>query len=255
MPVLFIGHGNPMNAIEQNTFHRSWQELGRQLPKPQAVLCISAHWETDGVFVTSAQQPETIHDFGGFPQALFDVQYRAPGSVQLAHRTTELLSEFGARLDPERGLDHGAWSVLAPMYPAADVPVVQLSLATRQTGSFHYTLAGALAPLRDEGVLIAGSGGIVHNLRTFSFHDPRPQAWAVGFDTEVKRLIVAGEHDALAAYERIGPHAKLSVPTPEHYLPLLYPLALRTEAEPLCFFNSELVSSLSMTSFRIGTAP
>jgi len=254
MPVLFVGHGSPMNAIERNEFYRSWVELGRKLPKPKAVLCISAHWETRGVYVTATETPETIHDFYGFPKALFDVQYPAPGNPRLAQRVAELVSSLQVRLDPGRGLDHGAWSVLVAMYPAADIPVVQLSLDTGQPGKFHYALARELAPLRDEDVLILGSGNMVHNLPMFSFHDPQPLPWAVECDTELRRRIQAREHESLMDYDTLGPHARLAVPTPEHYFPLLYCLALQEQTEPASFFNSRVISAISMTSVLIGAA-
>jgi 4,5-DOPA dioxygenase extradiol len=254
MPVLFVGHGNPMNAIERNEFHHSWQELGRRLPKPKAVLCISAHWETRGVCVTATGKPETIHDFHGFPKALFDVQYPAPGDADLANRISGLISSTKSRLDQGRGLDHGAWSVLAPMYPAADIPVVQLSLDTSQPGRFHYALARELAPLRDEGILILGSGNIVHNLRLFSFHDPQPLPWAAECDATLRRRIQAREHDLLLDYDTLGPNARLAVPTPEHYFPLLYALALQEDAELVSFFNERVISAISMTSLLIGAA-
>ena len=252
MPVLFIGHGNPMNAIERTEFRRSWEDLGRRLPRPKAVMCISAHWETRGVYLTASGRPETIHDFYGFPQALFEVQYPAPGDPVLARRTRERISSLDAHLDPERGLDHGAWSVLLAMYPEADIPVVQLSLDTDRPGGFHYALARELRPLRDEGVLILGSGNIVHNLRLFSYHDPTTLDWAVRFDGEIKRRITARDHEALMSCETLGPDARLAVPTPEHYYPLLYALALQDEGEPLHFFNSTVLSSISMTSVLIG---
>ena len=254
MPVLFVGHGNPMNAIERNEFHRSWQELGRRLPKPKAILCISAHWETRGVYVTASGKPETIHDFYGFPKALFDVQYPVPGDADLANRISGLISTTKVRLDQGRGLDHGAWSVLAPMYPAADIPVVQLSLDTSQPGEFHYALARELAPLREEGILILGSGNIVHNLRLFSFHDPQPLPWATEIDATLRRRILAREHDLLKDYDTLGPNARLAVPTPEHYLPLLYALALQEDAEPASIFNDRVISAISMTSVLIGEA-
>ena len=219
MPVLFVGHGNPMNAIERNEFYRSWQKLGRRLPKPKAVLCVSAHWETRGVYVTATGKPETIHDFYGFPKALFDVQYPVPGDAHLAHRISGLISSTKVRLDQGRGLDHGAWSVLAPMYPAADIPVVQLSLDTSQPGEFHYALARELAPLREEGILILGSGNIVHNLRLFSFHDPQPLPWATECDATLRQRILARDHESLMDYDSLGPNARLAVPTPEHYFP------------------------------------
>lgn len=252
MPVLFVGHGNPMNAIERNAFHERWEELGRTLPKPKSILCISAHWETQGPCLTASERPDTIHDFFGFPKALFDVRYRAPGDPALAGRVRELLSEADVRLDPDRGLDHGAWSVLLAMYPEADVPVVQLSLDTTRRGSSHYTLAQALRPLRDEGVLVVGSGNIVHNLRVFRFHDPEPLDWALRCDEEIKQRIVEGDHEALMTLDELGDSAQLAIPTPEHYYPLLYALALQDEHEPLRFFNSTVMSSISMTSVVIG---
>ncbi len=252
MPVLFVGHGNPMNAIEPSRFHRRWEALGRELPQPRAVLCISAHWETRGLYLTAAERPDTIHDFYGFPKALFDVRYPAPGDPDLAQRCAELLVDDGARLDPGRGLDHGAWSVLIAMYPDANVPVVQLSLDTGRPGAFHYRIARALAPLRDEGVLILGSGNIVHNLRLFEYHDPEPLDWAIDFDATVRQRIASGEHGGLIDYAGLGPGAALAIPTPEHYLPLLYALGLQTEEEQPVFFNDEVTGSISMTSIRIG---
>jgi 4,5-DOPA dioxygenase extradiol len=252
MPVMFVGHGNPMNAIEPNEFHRSWEELGRKLPKPKAILCISAHWETRGIYLTASPQPETIHDFYGFPKALFEVRYPAPGDPALARHTKDLLSSVDAVLDPDRGLDHGAWSVLVAMYPEADLPVVQLSLDTTRTGRFHYALAQELRPLRDEGVLILASGNIVHNLPMFSFHNPDPLDWAVHCDEVIVKRIVERDHQALMSYETLGPNAKLAVPTPEHYYPLLYALALQDEGERPSFFNSTVVRSISMTSVLFG---
>jgi 4,5-DOPA dioxygenase extradiol len=252
MPAFFVGHGSPMNAIEQNEFHRTWQEIAHRLPWPKAILCVSAHWETHGVYVTASEQPKTIHDFYGFPQALFEVQYPAPGDPALARRTAELLSTVGVQLDIDWGLDHGAWSVLVAMYPDAHIPVVQLSLDTSQPGSFHYEIAKKLAPLREENVLIIGSGNIVHNLSMFNFHDPMPFDWAVQWDEEIKQRLLAGEHEGLIAYESLGPNAKLAVPTPEHYLPLLYIIALQEEGEKLSFFNNTVLSSISMTSVLIG---
>lgn len=252
MPALFVGHGNPMNAIEPNEFHRGWADLARRLPRPEAVLCISAHWETRGPHVTATATPETIHDFYGFPRALFDVRYPAPGDPRLAHRVAGLVSSLPVGLDPARGLDHGAWSVLIAMYPAADVPVVQLSLDTSQPGAFHYEIARQLAPLRDEGVLVLGSGNIVHNLRLFRFDDPRPLQWAVDCDAEIRRRILAREQDALGDYGTLGANARLAVPTPEHYFPLLYALALKEAGETATFFNARVISSISMTSVLIG---
>src|SRR5258708_14250763 len=220
MPVLFVGHGSPMNAIEDNEFRRGWGDVARRLPKPRAVLCVSAHWETAGVSVTASDRPPTIHDFYGFPRPLFEVRYPAPGHPSLARDTAVLLSPTEVRLDGERGLDHGCWSVLVAMYPEADVPVVQLSLDSRQPGAFHYELGRQLAPLREQGVLVLGSGDIVHNLRVMDFNRPDGYDWAVRFNDEVKKRIRARDHLALATYESLGPAAPLAVPTPEHSLPL-----------------------------------
>lgn len=253
MPALFIGHGNPMHAIEDTPIRKTWETLGKQLPRPRAVLCISAHWETRGLFVTAAERPSTIHDFGGFPKALFDVEYPAPGSPALAARILDLLDTSNAALpDPARGLDHGAWSFLVAMYPAADVPVVQLSLNTSRPARFHYDLAKALTPLRDEGVLIVGSGNIVHNLHLWSFHETRPADWALIFDERVRDQIAARDHESLIAWPRLSEYAPLAIPTVEHYLPLLYPLALQQELEPVRFFNTQVISSISMTSLVVG---
>jgi len=249
MPVLFLGHGSPMNAIEENDFHRSWRALAQRLPRPKAVLCVSAHWETRGVFAGATAQPETIHDFYGFPKALFDVQYRASGEPALARRAAELT---GARLDPERGLDHGSWGVLIAMYPDATVPVVQLSLDSAQPGAWHYALAKKLAPLRDEGILVLGSGNIVHNLGVWRPGDGRPYDWALRFDAEVRRRIDADDHAALADYPALGNDASMSIPTPEHYLPLLYALALQEKGEKAICFNDKVMTSISMTSVVIG---
>jgi len=253
MPVLFVGHGSPMNAIEDNQFRRGWEEVARRLPKPRAVLCVSAHWETAGVSVTASDRPPTIHDFSGFPRRLFEVRYPAPGHPSLARDTALLLKSAEVRLDGERGLDHGCWSVLLAMYPEADVPVVQLSLDSRRPAAFHYELGTRLAPLREEGVLILGSGDIVHNLRVVDFQRPDGYDWAVRFNDGVKKRIRARDHPALVAYESLGPDARLAVPTPEHYLPLLYVLALQAEGDHVAFFNDETVlGSISMTSLTMG---
>lgn len=252
MPVLFVGHGSPMNAIEDNSFHRSWRELGNRLPTPRAVLCISAHWETRGVRVTASERPETIHDFSGFPRALFEVQYPAPGSPELARRTIELLAPEPVAPDTAWGLDHGAWSVLCAMYPEADVPVVQLSLDTARPAAFHYELAKRLAPLRREGVLVLGSGNVVHNLGVYRFGERTPYDWAMRWDEAVRRALLAGEHQILLAYEDQGPDARRSVPTPEHYFPLLYAAALQEPGESLQLFNTAVETSLSMTSVVVG---
>jgi 4,5-DOPA dioxygenase extradiol len=253
MPALFVGHGNPMNAIRQNGFRDNWAALGRRLPRPKSILCISAHWETRGSWVTATSAPETIHDFYGFPKALFDLRFPAPGDPALAGRVAGLVTSERVRLDPGRGLDHGAWSVLVAMYPDADVPVVQLSMDTSRPGRHHYELARQLAPLRDEGVLVLGSGNIVHNLRLFDFRDPAPLDWALAADARLRGLIAERRHDELAAYPDT-PEARLPVPTPEHYLPLLYAIALQEADETADFFNVAVPGSISMTSVLIGAA-
>ncbi len=257
MPVLFVGHGSPMNAIEDNAFVRGWQEVAATLPQPVAILCISAHWETWGALVTAMDRPRTIHDFGGFPRALYEVQYAAPGSPGLAQQVRTALGD-AAGLDQEWGLDHGCWSVLRHMYPEANVPVVQLSLDYARSPQQHYALAQGLAPLRDEGVLIVGSGNIVHNLRRVvvrgeDFNAPYGLPWALEASATLKQLIVERRHAELADYAALGPAVQLAVPTPEHYLPMLYALALRQPDEALRFYNDQPVAgSLTMTSFVIG---
>jgi 4,5-DOPA dioxygenase extradiol len=254
LPALFVGHGSPMNAIENNPWHRAWGETAALLPRPRAVLCVSAHWETNGPAVTTSDRPETIHDFSGFPPALFAVRYPAPGDPALARRVADLLAPERVTLDPARGLDHGAWSILRVMYPSADVPVVQLGIDTRQPGSFHHALARRLSPLREEGVLVLASGNVVHNLRRFDWGSTEPLDWALRFDTEVRARIRSRDHDALLDPLALSPDGRLAVPTPEHYLPVLYPLALQAPDEPVSFFNEDVVSSISMTSVVVGRA-
>ncbi len=252
MPAVFVGHGSPMNAIEDNAFHRAWRDLGQRLPRPKSILCISAHWETRGVALTAMEAPKTIHDFYGFPQALFDVRYPAPGDPALARRAASLLSALDPVLDDEWGLDHGAWSVLIAMYPKADIPVVQLGIDTSKPGVYHYDIGRALKPLRDEGVLILGSGNIVHNLRLFDFRASATPEWAVRFDAIVKERIAANAHDDLIAFEAMGADARLAIPTAEHYLPLLYVLGAQEPDERAAFFNEAVISAISMTSVVIG---
>ncbi|MBL8178300.1 MAG: 4,5-DOPA dioxygenase extradiol [Bryobacterales bacterium] len=248
MPAMFAGHGSPMNAIEDNRFRRGMHEAAQTLPRPEAILCISAHWETEGVCLTASPAPATIHDFYGFPKALHEARYPAPGHPALARRVAGLLP--GAQLDESRGFDHGCWGVLLPMYPDAQIPVVQLSLDRRLSAQQHYALARSLAPLREEGILILGSGNIVHNLGRIGFHSPQGAPWAVRFNRHVKQCILDNGIDALAAYDSFGPEAALSVPTPEHFLPLLYVLAVRRSDDHVQWFNdAELMNSLSMTSF------
>ena len=252
MPALFVGHGSPMNAIEDNAFTRGWQQVAAQMPAPGAILCISAHWETRGVHACTASKPETIHDFRGFPQALFDVRYPAPGDPQLALRVADLAKSTQIHTTPQWGLDHGAWSVLRIMYPQAEIPVVQLSLDSAQPGAFHVQLGRELAALRDDGVLILGSGNIVHNLRLLNFRDPSPADWAVRANDLLCDRISAGDVQALADWPRFGADVGLAVPTPEHYLPLLHVLGARRTGDKIHIFNNVVTSSLAMTSMRIG---
>ncbi len=254
MPALFVGHGSPMNAIEDNEFSRTWQNLGKELPKPNAILCISAHWETNGTFVTAMESPKTIHDFGGFPRELFAVQYPAKGSDTLVKETKQVISKAVVELDHEWGLDHGAWSVIKHMYPNADVPVVQLSLDYRQGASYHYELAKELASLRNKGVLIVGSGNMVHNLGIMDWRNAdQGYDWAVTANEKFKSLITAKNHSSLINYSQLGKEAQMSIPSPEHYLPLLYILALQNDKEEARFFNDkEVYGSISMTGVLIG---
>ena len=252
MPVAFIGHGSPMNAIEDNNFHREWRALGERLPRPKSIVCVSAHWETRGVGVTAMERPKTIHDFYGFPQALFDVRYPAPGDPALAQRVAGLLATHRPVLDQEWGLDHGSWGVLVAIYPRADVPVVQLSLDMTKPGGYHYEVGRALRPLRDEGVLILGSGNIVHNLRLFDWRKPQQLDWAVRFDAAVKKRIAGGQHADLIAFDRMGGDGELAINSAEHYLPLLYVLGAADEGDRVSFFNEAVMSSISMTSVVFG---
>lgn len=252
MPALFVGHGNPMNAILENDITRGWREMGQGL-KPKAILCISAHWQTKGTMVTMTPKPRTIHDFGGFPQALFDVQYPAPGCPEMAEAVIHEVKKTTVEEDHEWGLDHGTWSVLIKMFPDADVPVFQLSLDYKQGPKYHYELAQELKALRHKGVLIVGSGNIVHNLRMARWDSDEPYDWALNFDQKTKEWIENNDYSALINYPKIGQEAMLSIPTNEHYLPMLYTLALRDEKDKLTFFNeSILMRSMSMRSFVIG---
>lgn len=253
MPVVFVGHGNPMNAIEDNEFSRAWQQVGKQLRKPNAILCISAHWETRGTYLTGMDKPKTIHDFGGFPRALFEYQYPAPGSPALAQLTKESIKKALVELDQDAwGLDHGTWSVLTRMFPHADIPVVQLSLDRTQPSEFHYALGKELRALRDRGVLIVGSGNLVHNLGLAFFED-KAYDWALEFDETAKRLMESGDHKSLVNYKNLGQAAQLAIPTNEHYLPLLYILSLQDKGEQVHFFADKVTAgSLSMRSVLIG---
>ncbi|MCX6220044.1 MAG: 4,5-DOPA dioxygenase extradiol [Bacteroidia bacterium] len=259
MPVLFLGHGSPMNAIEENEFVAGWREAGKTIPRPNAILCISAHWETSGTFVTAMEKPLTIHDFGGFPQKLFDMQYPAPGSPELASNVQKIITKTEVGLDQKWGLDHGCWSVVKHLYPAADVPVIQMSLDYYQTPQAHYDLAKELASLRMKGVLIVGSGNIVHNLGRVAWDKLNEPGFAFDWATEanetMKKFILNGDHKQLIDYKSHGRAFDLAIPTPEHFLPLLYILALKEEHEEVTIFNDQtVVGSLSMTSVKIGAS-
>lgn len=256
MPGLFVGHGSPMNAIEENDFVRGFREIAKSIPKPTAILCISAHWFVDGTKVTSMDKPRTIHDFGGFPEELHRIQYPAPGSVNLAQWTVELANPTQVRLDTDWGLDHGAWTVAIHMYPQADVPIVQLSLDRTLTPQKHFELGRRLDALRQRGVLVMGSGNIVHNLRLVDFQnfDRKNYGfdWAVEAKQYVNRYISEGNYRPLLEYAQQGRAMQLAVPTPEHYLPLLYILSLKHDPANHQFFNDELLAgSLSMTSLKV----
>jgi 4,5-DOPA dioxygenase extradiol len=253
MPVFFFGHGSPMNAIEQNEFTQGWKNSIKNLPKPNAILCISAHWETKGTFVTAMEKPKTIHDFGGFPQALFDVQYPAPGDLALANDIKSTIKKTTVEHDLEWGLDHGTWSVLNVIYPEANIPVLQMSIDYTQSAQYHYDLAKELAALRKKGVLIIGSGNIVHNLGMLAWNQPEKGFdWAIEANTKVKNFITTRDHKALINFRDQGPEFKLSIPTPEHYLPLLYVLALQGEKQNASFFNDKTVmGSIAMTGVQI----
>ena len=253
MPVLFLGHGSPMNAIEDNMFVASFRELGRSLPKPQLILCVSAHWETKGTWVTAMSSPETIHDFGGFPRPLYEVQYPAPGSPEWAKKTKEMITKTVVGLDYNWGLDHGAWSVIKHLYPQADVPVIQMSIDYTQSAQHHYDLAKEIRELRRKGVLIVGSGNMVHNLSMVDFRrlggDPYGYDWAIEANELMKSYMLDEDHQSLIQYRKQGPAFELAIPTPEHYLPLIYTMGLKEKTDSISFFNDEPVGgSLTMTS-------
>lgn len=255
MPVLFLGHGSPMNAIEENEFVQGFRKIGKEIEKPNAILCISAHWETRGTYVTAMQNPPTIHDFGGFPQALFDIQYPAPGSPELANQTKQLITKTKVELDDKWGLDHGAWSVIKHLYPNADIPVIQMSIDYTQPAHYHYELAKQISALRQKGVLIIGSGNMVHNLRMVAWNKLNEEFafdWATEANEKMKNHILSGDFQPLIDFKSQGRAFDLAIPTPEHYLPLLYTLALREEKEEITLFNDKPVGgSLTMTSLKI----
>jgi 4,5-DOPA dioxygenase extradiol len=255
MPAFFFGHGNPMNAIEGNAYTEAWAAIGRDLPRPRAVLVVSAHWYRPGTWVTAMRAPRTIHDFGGFPRALYEVVYPAPGDPSLAREVQEMLAPVPVGLDQDWGLDHGTWSVLVHLFPDASVPVVQLAIDETRRPRFHYDVGRRLSALRDEGVLVIGSGNLVHNLHAYAWgrHPVEPFDWAVRFERRARELLVAAEHDPLVGYESLGRDALLSVPTPEHYLPLLYVLGLRREGEAASFPVEGIDGgSVSMLTVRLG---
>lgn len=259
MPVLFLGHGNPMNALSDNSFTQGFQQMAKTLPKPGAILCISAHWETKGTFVTAMQKPETIHDFGGFPQALFDVQYPAPGSPELALETQKLITSTAIGLSNEWGLDHGCWTVLKFLYPNAEIPIVEMSIDYTKPASYHYELGKELAVLRRKGVLIVGSGNTVHNLQLAAWDKMMLPGyafeWAHIANEKIKKMILENDHRSLINFDKQGREFELAVPTPEHYIPMLYTIGLREKDEKATVFNDAIVAgSLNMLSIKIDKA-
>lgn len=252
MPVLFIGHGNPMNAIEKNIFSEEWKKIADNIPSPKAILCVSAHWLTNGIYVATTEKPKTIHDFYGFPEKLFQTEYKAPGAPFYAKETEQLLSSENIKQDTEWGLDHGAWSVLLPMYPNADIPVFQLSIDINKPASYHYKIGNMLQSLRHKGVLILGSGNIVHNLGKIIWED-KAFDWAEEFDLIIAKHISDRNDKAITDYEKLGKIAQLAVPTPDHFYPLLYALGATQEKEPIRFFTEKnTFGSISMRSMQIG---
>lgn len=255
MPAIFFGHGNPMNAISENGYTEAWRRIGSETPTPKAILSISAHWFVPGTGVTATTAPRTIHDFGGFPRELYQVQYPAPGDPQLARRVQTLLAPLDVKPDDSWGLDHGTWSVLRHVYPGADIPIVQLSVDETRPAGFHYEIGRQLAPLREEGVLIVGSGNLVHNLHTYAWggRSQDPYDWAIRFEDVAKELILSGAHKTLVDYEALGPDAALSIPTPDHYLPLLYVLGAAQERDAVRFpVEGVDGGSISMLAVQIG---
>jgi len=255
LPALFLGHGSPMNALQTNAWTRGWAALGAALPRPRAVLAISAHWYIERTAVTAMAEPRTIHDFGGFPPELFAMRYPAAGDPALAARVQSLLAPLPVSADHDWGLDHGTWSVLCHLFPRADVPVVQLSIDETQPPAFHYELGARLQPLRQEGILLLGSGDVVHNLQRYAWgrHPQEPYDWALRFEARVRQGLMSGEHAPLVDYARLGRDAMLAVPTPEHYLPLLYVLGASLPGEPVSFPVEGINGgSVSMLSVRFG---
>lgn len=255
MPAIFFGHGNPMNALQANAWTEGWATIGKSIPTPKAIVCVSAHWYLPATLVTTMERPRTIHDFGGFPGELYDVEYPAPGDPTLASVVRELLAPVSVELDTGWGLDHGTWSVLCHVFPQAGIPVIQLSIDETQPAAFHYQLGKRLASLRDEGVLVAGSGNLVHNLHAYAWGRTQvePFDWAVRFEKQARDLILTGDHEPLVNYESLGRDARLSIPTPDHYLPLLYVLGLRRQDDEISFpIEGVDGGSVSMLSVKIG---
>jgi len=255
MPAIFFGHGNPMNALGSNSYTDGWRGIGQELPRPKAILSISAHWFVPQIAVTGVAAPRTIHDFGGFPRELYQVQYPAPGNLELARYVQKLLAPVQVASDESWGLDHGTWSVLRHVYPDADIPVVQLSIDETQPAPFHFEIGKSLASLREQGILIIGSGNLVHNLHAYGWgrHMPDPYDWATRFETTARELITVGDYEPLINYEKLGPDALLSIPTPDHYLPLLYVLGSRGKEEDVSFpVEGVDGGSISMLTVRIG---
>jgi len=253
-PAIFFGHGNPMNALAHNEFTSGWARLGKDLPRPKAILCISAHWYVPRTGVTISTSPRTIHDFGGFPDELYQVQYAAPGSPALARRVQELLAPLPVNLDEEWGLDHGTWSVLTHVYPQADIPVVQLSIDAARPPQFHYEIGKRLAPLREEGILVMGSGNLVHNLRAIDWSGATKGAydWAARFELQARQMMQAGDYAPLLAYEKLGNDARLAIPTPDHFLPLLHVLGVQQNSDRITFpVEGADMGSISMLTVQI----
>jgi 4,5-DOPA dioxygenase extradiol len=255
MPALFLGHGSPMNVILRNSWTESWKTIGQSIPRPKAILVVSAHWFIPSTMVTAMKHPRTIYDFGGFPQELYQITYPAPGDSALAAQVRDMLSPTPVTFDDEWGFDHGAWSVLYHLFPQADIPVVQLSIDRNQPPAFHYQIGKLLSHFREQGILLLGSGNIAHNLRAYAWDQPDvgPFDWAESFDKKVRRLVIEGKDSQLVDYSLLGPEAKLSIPTPDHYLPLLYILGSRHEGERISFPATGFDGgSLSMTAVQIG---
>lgn len=256
MPVLFVGHGSPMNGIEDNEFSQYWRKLASEIERPKAVLCISAHWLTRGTHITAMERPKTIHDFGGFPKELFDVNYPAPGNPDLAKEAAGLISSTHVGLDHEWGLDHGTWTIVRHMYPEAEIPVLQLSIDYNQSPRYHYELARELSILRNKGVLIMGSGNMVHNLGMVAWdrlNESYGFDWALELNEIFKKKIEENDHEALIQYEKLHTAAKLAIPTPDHYYPLIYTLGLKDQKDNVSFFNDKaMAGSLTMTSVKFG---